>query len=272
MSSSTAPDPSSSAATGSPRVVRKVALLTAGGLAPCLSAAVGDLIERYTEVAPDVEIIAYLSGYQGLLTGDVPRGHRRGSRACRRAAPVRRLADREQPREADQRGRPREARDRRARRRPAPGGGGAARRRRRRRPPHDRWRRHQHDGRRSRRLPARARLRPDGGRDAEDRRQRRHPDPAVSRCVDGRRAGCPVRHEHRRRAELESADARDPRGDGAPLRVADGGHGGGVQALVGRPGVEPRHRARQRASGRSTPSTFPRCRSTSRPKRSGCGP
>ncbi len=69
MSSSTAPDPSSSAATGSPRVVRKVALLTAGGLAPCLSAAVGDLIERYTEVAPDVEIIAYLSGYQGLLTG-----------------------------------------------------------------------------------------------------------------------------------------------------------------------------------------------------------
>jgi len=49
--------------------VRRVALLTAGGLAPCLSAAVGDLIERYTEVAPEVEIIAYLSGYQGLLTG-----------------------------------------------------------------------------------------------------------------------------------------------------------------------------------------------------------
>jgi diphosphate-dependent phosphofructokinase len=50
--------------------VRKVALLTAGGLAPCLSSAVGGLIERYTEVAPEVEIIAYLSGYHGLLTGN----------------------------------------------------------------------------------------------------------------------------------------------------------------------------------------------------------
>jgi diphosphate-dependent phosphofructokinase len=49
--------------------VRKVALLTAGGLAPCLSSAVGGLIERYTEVAPDVEVIGYLNGYQGLLTG-----------------------------------------------------------------------------------------------------------------------------------------------------------------------------------------------------------
>lgn len=49
--------------------VRRVALLTAGGLAPCLSSAVGGLIERYSEVAPDVEIIAYLNGYQGLLSG-----------------------------------------------------------------------------------------------------------------------------------------------------------------------------------------------------------
>src|ERR687895_618241 len=30
----------------------KVAMLTAGGLAPCLSSAVGGLIERYSEVAP----------------------------------------------------------------------------------------------------------------------------------------------------------------------------------------------------------------------------
>jgi pyrophosphate--fructose-6-phosphate 1-phosphotransferase len=44
-------------------------MLTAGGLAPCLSAAVGSLIQRYTEVAPDVRIIAYLNGYAGLLTG-----------------------------------------------------------------------------------------------------------------------------------------------------------------------------------------------------------
>ena len=50
--------------------VRKVALLTAGGLAPCLSSAVGGLIERYTDVAPDVEIIAYLNGYHGLLSGN----------------------------------------------------------------------------------------------------------------------------------------------------------------------------------------------------------
>jgi pyrophosphate--fructose-6-phosphate 1-phosphotransferase len=49
--------------------VRRVALLTAGGFAPCLSSAVGGLIERYTEVAPDVEIIAYQYGYHGLLTG-----------------------------------------------------------------------------------------------------------------------------------------------------------------------------------------------------------
>lgn len=49
--------------------VRRVALLTAGGLAPCLSSAVGGLIERYTEIAPDVEIIGYLDGYAGLLTG-----------------------------------------------------------------------------------------------------------------------------------------------------------------------------------------------------------
>jgi pyrophosphate--fructose-6-phosphate 1-phosphotransferase len=44
-------------------------MLTAGGLAPCLSAAVGGLIEHYTEVAPDIRIIAYLNGYAGLLTG-----------------------------------------------------------------------------------------------------------------------------------------------------------------------------------------------------------
>jgi pyrophosphate--fructose-6-phosphate 1-phosphotransferase len=49
--------------------IRKVALLTAGGYAPCLSSAVGGLIERYTELAPDIEIIAYEHGYQGLLSG-----------------------------------------------------------------------------------------------------------------------------------------------------------------------------------------------------------
>ena len=51
-------------------MVKKVALLTAGGFAPCLSSAIGGLIQRYTEVAPNVEIIAYRYGYQGLLAGD----------------------------------------------------------------------------------------------------------------------------------------------------------------------------------------------------------
>ena len=49
---------------------QKVAMLTAGGLAPCLSSAVGGLIERYSDVAPDIELVAYRSGYQGLLLAD----------------------------------------------------------------------------------------------------------------------------------------------------------------------------------------------------------
>ncbi len=48
----------------------KVAMLTAGGLAPCLSSAVGGLIERYSEMAPEVPLIGYRGGYQGLLRGD----------------------------------------------------------------------------------------------------------------------------------------------------------------------------------------------------------
>src|SRR5215218_7857896 len=51
-------------------MVNKVAMLTAGGFAPCLSSAIGGLIERYTQVAPEVEIIAYRYGYEGLLKGD----------------------------------------------------------------------------------------------------------------------------------------------------------------------------------------------------------
>jgi pyrophosphate--fructose-6-phosphate 1-phosphotransferase len=50
--------------------VKKVAFLTAGGLAPCLSSALAALIERYTEVAPGVELIAYTGGYKGLLLGE----------------------------------------------------------------------------------------------------------------------------------------------------------------------------------------------------------
>ncbi len=50
--------------------VKKVGILTAGGLAPCLSSAIGGLIERYTKTAPEVEILCYRSGYKGLLLGD----------------------------------------------------------------------------------------------------------------------------------------------------------------------------------------------------------
>ena len=49
--------------------VKKVGILTAGGLAPCLSSAIGGLIERYTEISPEVEIICYKNGYWGLLQG-----------------------------------------------------------------------------------------------------------------------------------------------------------------------------------------------------------
>ena len=48
----------------------KVALLTAGGIAPCLSSAIGALIREYTQRAPELPIIAYRAGYEGLLRGD----------------------------------------------------------------------------------------------------------------------------------------------------------------------------------------------------------
>jgi diphosphate-dependent phosphofructokinase len=48
----------------------KIALLTAGGLAPCLSASVGGLIAAYTKLDPTAEIIGYRDGYAGLLKGD----------------------------------------------------------------------------------------------------------------------------------------------------------------------------------------------------------
>jgi pyrophosphate--fructose-6-phosphate 1-phosphotransferase len=49
---------------------KKVALLTAGGLAPCLNTAIAGLIERYTQVAPEIQILCYRGGYKGLLLGD----------------------------------------------------------------------------------------------------------------------------------------------------------------------------------------------------------
>ena len=48
----------------------KIAFLTAGGIAPCLSSSIGYLIERYNQIAPNAELMGYLNGYQGLLTGN----------------------------------------------------------------------------------------------------------------------------------------------------------------------------------------------------------
>ncbi len=47
----------------------KIALLTAGGIAPCLAASIGRLVENYLNSFPDIEIIGYKNGYKGLLLG-----------------------------------------------------------------------------------------------------------------------------------------------------------------------------------------------------------
>ena len=47
----------------------RVAILTSGGIAPCLSASIGGLLEKYNEISPDSEIIGYEHGYRGLLLG-----------------------------------------------------------------------------------------------------------------------------------------------------------------------------------------------------------
>ncbi|MDP7567278.1 MAG: pyrophosphate--fructose-6-phosphate 1-phosphotransferase, partial [Flavobacteriales bacterium] len=48
----------------------KIAFLTSGGIAPCLSASIGRLAENYLRDYPDAEIIGYLNGYKGLLLGN----------------------------------------------------------------------------------------------------------------------------------------------------------------------------------------------------------
>ena len=48
----------------------KIAFLTSGGIAPCLSASIGRLTKIYLTDYPDAEIIGYLNGYKGLLLGN----------------------------------------------------------------------------------------------------------------------------------------------------------------------------------------------------------
>ena len=47
----------------------KVAFLTSGGIAPCLSASIGGLIEKYNELDSNIEMVGYMHGYRGLLLG-----------------------------------------------------------------------------------------------------------------------------------------------------------------------------------------------------------
>ena len=48
----------------------KIAFLTSGGIAPCLSAAIGRLLKNYLGDFDDIEIIGYINGYKGLLLGN----------------------------------------------------------------------------------------------------------------------------------------------------------------------------------------------------------
>ena len=47
----------------------KIAFLTSGGLAPCLSASIGALVAEYSAIAPEAKHMGYLNGYRGLLLG-----------------------------------------------------------------------------------------------------------------------------------------------------------------------------------------------------------
>jgi len=46
----------------------KVAFLTSGGIAPCLSSSIARMIYSYSKLKKDIEFIGYLYGYRGLLT------------------------------------------------------------------------------------------------------------------------------------------------------------------------------------------------------------
>ena len=48
----------------------RIAFLTAGGIAPCLSASIGRLIKNYSAKDSSIEMLGYLHGYKGLLSGN----------------------------------------------------------------------------------------------------------------------------------------------------------------------------------------------------------
>ena len=203
--------------------VRRVALLTAGGLAPCLSSAVGGLIERYTEVAPDVEIIGYLDGYAGLLAGRPLDRHGEASarrRTCCTAfggSPIGNSRVKlTNVKDAVERGLVQEGQD------PLEVAADQLTRGRRRRPAHHRRRRHQHDGRRPRGVPAGTTT------TSPSSACPRRSTTTSCRSSSGSARGPPpsrarFRPQHHRRALVEPADARRPRGHGPGLRLADRG-------------------------------------------------
>ena len=199
-------------------------MLTAGGLAPCLSSAVGGLIERYTKVAPDVRIIAYRNGYAGLLTGksvevtDEVRAAA-GQLHAFGGSPIGnsrvKLTNVE---DCVKRGLVQPGQDplQVAAEQLSRDGvdvlhtiGG--------------------DDTNTTAADLAAYLRGNGYELtvvglAQDHRQRHRPDPSVARRVDRGRAGRALRPQHHRRALVEPADAHRPRGDGPQLWMADRGH------------------------------------------------
>ena len=48
----------------------KIAFLTSGGIAPCLSSSIAYLIKTYMDIEREFELIGYCHGYKGLLKGD----------------------------------------------------------------------------------------------------------------------------------------------------------------------------------------------------------
>ena len=53
----------------------KIAFLTAGGLAPCLSSSIVSIIKHYKKYNSSFQFIGYINGYKGLLMGnsmDIP--------------------------------------------------------------------------------------------------------------------------------------------------------------------------------------------------------
>ena len=48
----------------------KIAFLTSGGNAPCLSSSIGRLLYRYSELNQKVEAVGYINGFTGLLKGN----------------------------------------------------------------------------------------------------------------------------------------------------------------------------------------------------------